>query len=92
MAFPSSTPYHHRGVQIPFPIKEWSIDNNIQADGFIFLGQAKKRTVFVQSVKTGHLLVNKLCRQGMSSATIPRAAFLRSHDSLTRAIFPNHKD
>ncbi|KAI0394709.1 hypothetical protein F5Y17DRAFT_238880 [Xylariaceae sp. FL0594] len=64
MAFPSITPYHHRGVQIPYVINEWSIDNSIQQDGFIFITRFKKRTLLVQSAKTGHLLVNKLSRQG----------------------------
>ncbi|KAI1109890.1 hypothetical protein F5Y14DRAFT_466257 [Nemania sp. NC0429] len=64
MAARRNHPYRHRGVHIPFvdagPNNQWSLNDSIQADGFIFCTEFKKNLYLVQSVRTGDLYVNKI--------------------------------
>ncbi|TRX94240.1 hypothetical protein FHL15_005008 [Xylaria flabelliformis] len=65
MAAQEDRPYRHRGVYIPFADAEyvdqqWSSDDNIQKDGFIFIDGNGHRLSIVQSVCTGDIFLNKV--------------------------------
>jgi hypothetical protein len=66
--------YRHCGVHIPFaaaqPPNQWSSNNRIQENGFIFIDSFElqgQNIFYVQSVKTEDLFVNKLLQPGMLS-------------------------
>ncbi|KAJ8122808.1 hypothetical protein O1611_g9747 [Lasiodiplodia mahajangana] len=64
MAAPRNRPYRHRGVLIPFEqadaANQWSSDDDIQADGFLYINVIQYRVYVVQSVRTGDLYINKV--------------------------------
>jgi hypothetical protein len=74
MAAPRDRPYRHRGVHIPFveadENNQWSSDDSIQADGFLFVNDLAYRLSHVQSVRTGDLFVNKVIRPGNNTLWI----------------------
>ncbi|RYC64265.1 hypothetical protein CHU98_g1950 [Xylaria longipes] len=68
MAAPRDRPYRHLGVFIPFSALagnlQWSSEENIERDGFIYLHQLKADIFSVQSISTGDCFVNKLLFPG----------------------------
>ncbi|KAI1314261.1 hypothetical protein F5Y03DRAFT_336569 [Xylaria venustula] len=57
-------PYRHVGVHIPFKNaaapNQWSSDDRIQEEGFIFVKAIAEDAMVVQSVQTGRLFINKI--------------------------------
>ncbi|RWA12776.1 hypothetical protein EKO27_g2351, partial [Xylaria grammica] len=58
-------PYRHPGVHIPFveanADRQWSSDDAIYKQGFLFVDSVRKdKVVSVQSVETGQLYINKI--------------------------------
>ncbi|KAI0195558.1 hypothetical protein EV127DRAFT_477279 [Xylaria flabelliformis] len=66
MAAPSDRPYRHLGVFLPFSTlqneDEWSFDEDIEREGFIYIEKLKKGIFVVQSIATGGIFVNKILR------------------------------
>ncbi|KAI8953335.1 hypothetical protein F4801DRAFT_576510 [Xylaria longipes] len=79
MAAPRDRPYRHLGVFIPFSALagnlQWSSEENIERDGFIYLHQLKADIFSVQSISTGDYVDDgpNFVPEELRFSTAPRA-------------------